>query len=180
MADMGIGLLGAPNVIIKRKFRFTFEMQTPAGLVPIWFVKVAARPKLDVEPTEIAFRNATTWIPGKAKWQPITVQYIDVPHASMGALYSWMANIYNFTQGGQSKQSEKCGWAGTAIIRMFDGCGTPLEMWELGSCWPESINFGDLAYESSEVATIDVSLRYSEATYTAFCGPNPSGSCCGC
>jgi len=79
--NMGIGPLGFRNLIFKRKFRFTFEVQGICGdssrSVPPHFVKVAARPNLSIEETEINFLNAKTWIPGKAAWETINVTYID-------------------------------------------------------------------------------------------------------
>jgi len=181
MAHMGIGLLGAPQIIIKRKFRFTIEIQTPVGLIPIWFVKIGARPQLQIEETEVNFRNAVTWIPGKARWQPISVTYYDVADGLLAPLYNWVASVYNFTQPAQLGMSEKCGWAGTVIIRMWDGCGSLLETWELGSAWPTAINFGDLDYANSEIATIELTIRYSEARMIGSCGtPTPAGICCGC
>ena len=54
---MGIGALVFNNTVFKRKFRFTFELQDLCGgaRVPKDFVKVAARPSLTVEETEINF-----------------------------------------------------------------------------------------------------------------------------
>jgi hypothetical protein len=57
MAQMGIGELGRPNVIIKRKFRFTVEFDTPAGFVERHFVKLASRPHLEIDETEINLRK---------------------------------------------------------------------------------------------------------------------------
>ena len=181
MVAMGIGQLGAPGIIIKRKFRFTIEIQAPSGLIPQHFVRLGARPQLDIEEQEINFLNAVTWIPGKARWQPLTVTYHDVADGQMAPLYNWVATVYNFMQPATLPMSEKCGWAGTVIIRMFDGCGTILETWNLFSAWPTSINFGDLDYADSDTSTIELTIRYSEARLLGGCRtPTPSGNCCGC
>lgn len=178
---MGIGALGAPNIIIKRKFRWTLAIATPCGNVPASFCKVAARPNLDIEETELNFLNATTWIPGKGKWQPISVTYIDVANAQMQGLYNWIATVYGFNDPINLPQSEKAGWAGTALLTMYDGCGSPLENWVLGSVWPQSVNFGDVDYQSSDVATIEMTLRYSEVFYQGICGVLAIQNCCrGC
>ncbi len=177
---MGIGVLGAPNIIIKRKFRWTLEIATPCGFIPKHFVKLAARPQLEIDETEINFLNATTWIPGKGKWQPLSITYIDVTDGSMQGLYNWIATVHNFTDPVNLSNSEKAGWNGVASLTMFDGCGTPLENWLLGSCFPQSINFGELDYASSDEATIELTLRYSEVRYQGLCGPSPSACCRGC
>lgn len=180
MVAMGIGDLGAPGVILKRKFRFTLEIATPCGNVPASFVKVAARPSLDIDETELNFLNGVTWIPGKGKWQPITVTYYDTNSNNMGGLLSWIATVYDFTDPINLKQSEKAGWNGTALLTMYDGCGGPMERWLLGSVWPQSVNFGDLDYGNSEEATIELTLKYSEVRYQGICGPSPSPCCQGC
>ena len=96
---MGIGQLGFNNLVFKRKFRFTWELFDICGglEVPKHFVKVASRPNLGIEETEINFLNAKTWIPGKAAWEQITVTYIDVATFEMAPLFNWLASVYNFT-----------------------------------------------------------------------------------
>lgn len=179
--QMGIGPLGQPNMIIKRKFRWTLAITTPCGNIPAYPCKNAARPNLEVEETEINFLNATTWVPGKAKWQPISVTYLDVASSDMQGLFNWIATVYNFQDSVNLQMSEKSGWNGTATLMMYDGCGTPLESWTLGSVFPQSINFGEVAYETNEFCTIDLTLRYSEVFYNGLCGVGQPRSCCtGC
>jgi len=179
--QMGIGPLGAPNIILKRKFRWTLAISTPCGQLPPYTCKTAARPNLDIEETEINFLNAVTWLPGKAKWQPITVTYYDVANQSLQGLFNWIATIYNFQDPVNLPMSEKSGWAGTALLGMYDCCGKPIEFWILGSVWPQSVNFGDLDYASAELCTVDLTIRYSEVQYLGICsGLDPQSCCRGC
>ena len=190
--NMGIGQLGEPNKIFKRKFRFTFSISIPCprrgkgqssgATIPEWFVKSVSRPQLDIEETELNFLNGVTWIPGKGKWQPMTVTYIDVADKLQQPLYNWLASIYDFSdESGKLKQTEKPGWDGTGTLRMFDGCGTLIETWTLLHMWPQSINFGDLDYANSEESTIELSLRYSDVRWEPKCKMRPASSCCeGC
>lgn len=178
--QMGIGKLGRPDIIIKRKFRWAIRFVTPLGEIPYHYVKLSARPQLDIEETEINFLNATTWIPAKGKWQPLSVTYIDTNAADMKPLYSWITSIHDFQDSVNLKNTEKSGWNSRAELEMYDGCGTLMEQWTLYSCWIQSINFGDLDYSSTEEATIELQIRYSEVNYKSFCGPNPSPVCAGC
>lgn len=184
---MGIGSLGFSNMIFKRKFRFTFELadicnKKGGASVPPDFVKIAARPSLTVEETEINHLNARTWIPGKGYWETITVTYIDVADDAIQPLFSWLASVYDFTNSYWLKQGSSANeYAGTAIIKMWDGCGDLLEKWELKNAWPTSVNFGDLDYANSEEATIELTLRYSDVEYTNVCPGMQIGPCCdGC
>jgi hypothetical protein len=179
---MGIGSVGDPKTIIKRKFRWTFEISAPCGDVPIHYVKVAARPKLQIDPTEINFLNATSWIAGKAKWEPISVTYIDVASKDMEGLFKWFLSIYNFNKSVDLPMSEASGYAATGNLVLYDGCGQPLERWLFSMMWPELIDFGTVEYASSDEMTIELSLRYSDVRYESLCGADLTDfDCCkGC
>ena len=199
--NMGMGKLGDGKIIHKRKFRWTFEViRTNGRNVPASFVKVAARPNLNIEETEINFLNAKRFLPGKGTWETITVTYYDIAGDASGTsnvgLWDWLASVYDYTGGGavagvsapefisnpDVKQSSRreC-YSGTGIIALYDGCGNALERWSLNDCWPQSINFGELDYSSSEEATIEVTIRYQGVTYKSFCDSGPSvPQCCGC
>ncbi len=188
MADrhnMGIGVVGLPDVKFKRKFRWTFEIlgfcANEKNVVPEHFVTVASRPNLSIEETEINFLNAKTWIPGKASWETISVTYLDVAHSEQRALWNWMATVYDFTDPVGLKQGERIDWNATGVLSMWDGCGSLLETWELQRVFPTEINFGDLDYTSSDIATIELTLRYSDVKYRSYCPDFQPESCCtGC
>jgi len=181
---MGIGELGESKRIIKRKFRYTCTFNTKLGPIPEHYVKVAARPQLEIDELELQFLNASTWIPGKGRWQPLNITYIDTTDERMKPLYDWVATVYDFqlyAGGVNLKQSEKQGWVSECIIRIFDGCGNELEKWELLNCFPQSINFGDLDYASNDECNIDLTIRYDRVKITSSCGgPEPTGLCIGC
>lgn len=184
MRNMGIGELGGEDLIFKRKFRWTFRFENICqGLkVPESFVKVAARPNLTIEETEINFLNAKTWIPGKASWETITLTYYDVADRANSNLWNWLASVYNFTNPVTLEMgANRNQYAGRGILVMYDGCGTPLERWQLDDAWPQAINFGELDYSSSEEATIELTLRYGQVRYQSLCPQfKPTPCCSGC
>jgi T4-like virus tail tube protein gp19 len=186
--NMGLGGLGSPNLVFKRKFRWTFEVTTSTNdIIPAYFVKMANRPTIEIGETEINFLNAKMFIPGKATWNTIEVTYYDIGNGGPGisALYNWLATVYNFTNptilSQSSKSSGPGGYGATGILNMYDGCGTPMETWTLNHMWPTNINFGELDYASSDEATIALTLRYSEANYVTLCGGGQiKPACAGC
>jgi len=181
---MGIGRLGFQNLIFKRKFRFTFELEDICGgrKVPKHFVKVAARPSISIEETQIDFLNARTWIPGKAQFETMSVTYLDVADTDMGPLFTWLASVYNFSDPVQLQMgSQRKDYTATAIIKIWDGCGTLMEIWTLKDVWPTAIDFGDLDYSSSDMMDIQLTLRYSNVTYESICPGFTFDPCCsGC
>lgn len=188
--DMGLGLLGGEEVVFKRKYRWTLEIETPCGTdIPEHFVKLASRPNLSIEETEINFLHGKRWLPGKGTWETITVTFYDVGNLGNGinGLYAWLATIYNFTDPVGLHQSSKRGngknsggYAGNAILRLYDGCGKTMESWYLADVWPNAINFGDLDYSSSEEVNVELTLRYSQVQYVPGCGGDFTPCCSGC
>lgn len=187
MINMGMGRLGDPGVIHKRKFRWTFEVDRGTrGRVPASFVKVAARPNLTVEETEINFLNAKRFIPGKGTFETMTITYYDVSITEGGTdnigLWNWLLDVYDFSDSVTLRQSSvrDC-YSGTGIVAMYDGCGNALEKWTLKDCWPTAIDFGELDYGVSDVSEIQITLRYGGVDYQSFCGNSPQKpACCGC
>lgn len=184
ITNMGLNKLGLPNIVFKRKYRWTFELQACNGKkIPEYFVKVAARPHLTIEETEINFLNAKSWIPGKAAWDTIEITYYDISSTNGDnnqALWSWIAGIYNFVGANPTyKQATKrADWAGSGTLRMYDGCGSVLEMWQLGNAFPVDVNWGDLDYSNNDLCDITLTLRYSEVSYINYCGGTPSPCSC--
>lgn len=167
---MGIGLLGAPTTNLLRQFRFLFGITFCNGQkVDPNFVKTAGRPDITVDDTELNFLNETIWIPGKAKWETITVTYYDVATDQKTKLLSWLATVYDFTSDTRKMASRVSDYAGTGHLVMLDGCGAPIEKWTLNNMFPTSIKFGELDYSQSEIASIELVLRYSAVTYKSLC-----------
>ena len=187
--EMGLGLLGDSDVVFRRKFRWTFEVVSPDAFktAPNW-VKVAARPNLTVEETDIHFLNGWMAIPGKGKWETITVTYYDT-NKGIENLFAWLTSVYDFnspnpqmniSQSSIPGNLRKQGYAADCSLQMYDGCGKSLEKWTLGRTWPQAVNFGELDYSSSEEQTIELTLRYAFVTLTRDCGGLKPGKCEGC
>lgn len=168
---MGLGPLGDPFVIHKRKFRFVMDLRfCTSRRVPGCFIKTASRPDLSIEETEINYLNGKTWIPGKAVWEPITVTYYDVSSNTHVELLGWIASIYDFTDPSCAHMnSNRISYTGTANLYLFDGCGNIMERWVFADMWPTSIKFGDLDMGSSDVCEIEMTMRYSNVSYTNYC-----------
>lgn len=194
MGVTNIGV-GDNNVIFKRKFRWTFEVESIGGCefrVPAHFCKLAARPNISIEETEINFLNDKTWIPGKAAWESITITYLDVggvglqDEGQLGVrgIYQWLAAVYDFTGQGQPRRgmsSKRAGYSGKGTLKLYDGCGNTMETWILEDCWPQAINFGDLDYSSSDTVDIELTIRYSKVKVTFDCPSDAFQPCCeGC
>lgn len=63
---------GDPRIPKKKFYSWTVNVGDPNDPLD-YDVKVAMRPMLNVEETEISLLNAKAWIPGKSNWEPITL-----------------------------------------------------------------------------------------------------------
>ncbi len=191
LLPMGLGAIGDGKVIFKRKFRWTFEIEycctsdTPRS-VAREFVKVGARPQVDIEEVEINYLNGKFWIPGKATWSEMNVTYYDVSGATnsgvnTSSILAWIATIYDFTDPVcLQMNSVPEQYEGVARLILWDGCGNPLEGWLLSHVWPKAVNWGDLDMASSEECTVELTLRYSSVRYQSYCPDVPLDKCpCG-
>jgi hypothetical protein len=183
---MGIGKLGSDTLILKRKYRWVCYINNCLGQeIPPYLVKIASRPDLTTEETELNFLNERIWIPGKSYWETITVTFIDAIDPSSGDsnvyLLNWLASIYDFTDPlCRWQSSRRKDYVGQLGLYLLDGCGNPLELWTIGDAWPTSIKFGELDYTSSDTVDIELTLRYSAVSYQILCPPGQTITPCGC
>jgi hypothetical protein len=185
---MGLGDLGSGRIIFKRKFRWTmciqYCMSGDTKTVAEEFVKVGARPSLEIEEQEINYLHGKMWIPGKATWQTISVTYYDVAGqtesgVNPSSIFGWIASIYDFIcdptnlyMGSRLEDYE-----GIAALYLYDGCGNAIEGWLLRHVWPTAINFGELDMSSSEECTVELTLRYSQVEYNNYCNDEAISKC---
>ena len=193
---MGLGPIGDPKVIFKRKNRWTFAIEgssnsaTPLK-IPDSYVKLSSKPKMSSEPIEVPFKNATLKIPGKYKFENITVTYYDVATFDAWYLNSWINLMNNqiteltrgIRAGDKWSQAEMNQWYSEGTLTMLDGCGQPLEAWYLHYLFPVSVDWGEVSYEDGGISEITLELAFSEISYEPLnsCVPNiKEFTCIGC
>lgn len=193
ICNMGMGGLAINTTIFKRKFRWGMKIKPNCGGKQIdeFMVKVAARPNLSLEETEINMKNGKMYIPGKATWESITVTLYDVVGKDdsvkngIGALYNWITSVYQFNVPDSLRKSLCMGsavidYAAEITLNLYNGCGVPLETWTIKDAWPQAVNFGDLDYSSSEEVTVELTIRYADVMYDPVCFQIQECSCTSC
>jgi len=174
--QMGLGTLGSKvkcpecdeefshcqHIVFKRKFRWVFEGETTKAKFEPLFVKVAARPQLEIEETEINFLASKTWVPGK-QWEKMTVTAWDVKQDF------WDTIMPLLVEEGKEPTPEQLG---TFKLGLYDGCGCLIESWMLEEATISGIRFGELDYSSSETCDIEFDVKYKKVTYKNECGQN--------
>lgn len=163
----GTGAAGAnvppANIETRRKHRWYFQTLGDAVQPDILVVlKTATRPKFTYEEAAMHHDQEVAWFAGKQSWDPIALEWYDAeqePDVSR-AMWDWLNKVTNMdaitveTPRSYKKQ---------ASLIMTMGSGEPSETWKLFNCWPKELDWKDLDYTSSDIATVAVSMRYDRA-----------------
>jgi phage tail-like protein len=157
------------DAILKRKFRWTFSIidvtnivDSAKGSINALPPNKANRPILEFREMEVQHLNEIIYYPAKPDWRPITLTLYDLK-TNKNPVFAWLKTIYNPETGTWNVDASL---KKNATLKMLDGCGNAVETWTLENAWPQTINFGELDMGSSDVALVEVTLRYDRAFIT--------------
>lgn len=140
----------------KRQNRFILRFPSSLGINE-WFVETTARPHIQIGATEIQFLNTSTWVAGRFNWQPIPVTFRDpIGPSAAQALMEWVRLHAESVTG---RMGYAAGYKKDIDLEMLDPTGVVVEKWILYGTFLVDVNFGTLAYNSENLATISASLR---------------------
>jgi hypothetical protein len=159
------------NVVFKRKFRWTIEATLPGGKIEPTFVKVNHRPNLNIEETEVKTEYGTTWVPGKAEWEALTITMWDMSETDQKNF--WPTALPSMVPDPAEYPAQDK--LGTFKLVLYDGCGVVMEEWELQDAFISAMRFEDTCSPCDPVG-VEFTIRYKNVKYTSNCGPN-CGKC---
>ena len=158
----------------KLQYRFrlileNFGVSTPRTELTKQVIDVT-RPSLTFDETILEVYNSRVYLAGKHTWDPLTINLRDDVNNSVTRLCGeQIQKQFDFFE--QSSASSGTDYKFTGRIEMLDGgngASTPnvLETFELYGAYVENVNYNTLAYQTSEPATITMSVRYDNAVQT--------------
>ena len=158
----------------KLQYRFrvileNFGVSTPRSEITKQVMDVT-RPNLTFDNVTLDVYNSRVYVAGKHTWEPITLTLRDDVNNSVSKLVGeQIQKQFDFFE--QSSAASGIDYKFTSRIEMLDGgngASTPgiLETWELYGSYVESVNYNTLAYNTSDPATITLSIRYDYAVQT--------------
>ncbi len=167
-----------------RKFRWLFQIEGVAGVAKALPPLKAGRPSLSFREQMVAHLTENIYYPVRPEWKPITltlyeIRTPDIP-AGRNPVMEWVQKLYDpspLTAGASSASGnwfpihqEGCGvgaqkscFKRNAILCLYDGCGKVIESWQFDNIWPKNIEWGELEMGTSDVVTVDLTLRYDRA-----------------
>ncbi len=158
---------------LKYRFRVTFENFGIAGADTVELTKQVVsfnRPQVTFEDLEIPIYNSRVKLAGKPNWSDTQVVLRDDAGGNISRLVGYqLQKQFDFMEqssaaaGGDYKFNLRC--------EMLDGGNGDntvqvLETWELVGAFIKDANYQDLSYASNEAATIQLAIRFDNATQT--------------
>ena len=141
----------------KMKNRYVMEIDN----IPSYLVKAANRPTIQFETVKLDHINVYRKIKGKGEWQDITITLYDpiVPSGAQ-AVMEWIRLGHESITGrdGYADFYKK-----DIDFYLLGPVGDKIEQWKLKGAFISQANFGDLSFDSNEVATIELTLSYDYA-----------------
>ncbi len=141
----------------KMKNRYVMEIDG----IPSYMVKAAARPSIQFENVVLDHINIKRKLQGKGEWQDITVTLYDpiVPSAAQ-AVMEWVRLGHESITG---RRGYADFYKKDITFYMLGPVGDKIEQWTIKGAFIQAANFGDLAFDSNEPATIELTLSYDYA-----------------
>lgn len=138
--------------LAKRRFVFAIEG------IDSFLIKSAKRPQFTTEEVPISWINSTRYVAGKTTFGELAVTLHDpiAPSASQQVM-EWIRLCFESVSG-------RAGYADfykrDIQIKMLDPVGTVVQLWDIKGAFLKSADYGDLAYEGSDITEIALSIRY--------------------
>lgn len=153
---------------LKYKYRFRVRVVNfgpiAGGLDFTQQVQSVSKPKLGYEPIDVHSYNSTAYYAGKHKWESIDISLKDDLTNNVAALvgHQVQKQLNHFEQ---TAFSAGINYKFVTIIETMDGGNdTVVETWTLEGCFLENVDYQQLDYAESGFQTIDLRIRYDNAT----------------
>jgi hypothetical protein len=149
----------------KRGFRFLVHINS----IPTWICKKCSKPEFTIKEVTHKYLNHSFYYPGTAEWSPLKLEMVDPvnPDASKTLQNIIRESGYHFPVDGNdtstlSKQRAVAA-LGQVLIQQIDADGKVNESWAVKNGWVSKISYGELSYDSDELVTVSLEIRYDYA-----------------
>ena len=136
--------------------RFYMEFPTDLNIEGIW-VTSAGAPEIDIHTIPIPFMNTEAYMSTNYKWNPITIEFLDViaPSSSM-KLMEWVRlHAESYT----GRMGYDFGMKKDLYMTRVDGVGVPVQNWIYSGCSITKANFGGGQYGDGELIKVKLDLQ---------------------
>ena len=141
----------------KRKFRWVLQVDG----IDAFVCKTASRPQQTFEETVVDFINTNRYLAGKMAYATMSISLNDpiAPSAAQKVM-EWVRDCYEVLTG---RMGYATMYKRDFALKLLDPQGAVVEHWDIRGAWLQDSNFGDLDYSSSDIAEIQLGVRYDVA-----------------
>lgn len=131
----------------------------------------ATRPTVQFDQIELPVYNSKVYLAGKHTWNPVNITLRDDVNNNVQKLVAeQLQKQFDFFE--QSAALAGIDYKFVQRIEILDGgngVNTPqvLETWELYGCYLTNVEYGAMAYSTSEAVTTTLTIQYDNAIQTA-------------
>jgi hypothetical protein len=128
------------------------------------------RPNVNFNPITVEVYNSKVYLQGKPEWQETTVNLRDDVTGAVSQLVGQQVQKqYDFLE--QASAATGINYKFQLIYDILDGgngASTPtiLESWQLDGCFLSQVDWGDMAYNSSDPVQIALNIKFDNAIQT--------------
>jgi hypothetical protein len=161
----GFGRAGILMPKVKNRFRvIMLQFGQPNAVAFTQQVMTVSRPNVTMAPQAVHSYNSVAYYPGKAEWETVSITVRDDQTNSVAALIGGqMQRQMNFFD--QTVQASAHDFKFNMFIDTLDGGNDViLENWLYEGCFLSAINYESFDYSSSDAMTIEMTVRFDNAT----------------
>lgn len=170
LSKFGVPINGARNGMLMPKIRHRFRVRVinfgpiSGGLELTQQVMSADRPQVQFNAAQIHSYNSRMYYAEKPEWQSINIEIRDDITNSVSKLVGHqLQKQMNFFE--QTSVAAGINYKFTTLLEILDGGNeATFETWTLEGCFLEQVNYQQLDYSSSDPVTIQMQVRYDNAT----------------
>lgn len=160
------------TVEVRRKYRWIWNFNPPAngpgrlGDIAV-LLQSAARPQVTHAEDIMHHNQEQVYFAGKSEWESIPLTWYDAQQSDNDVsriCWEWSNAVVNYvTTGNGPNVATPSDYKRRSFLRMRNGDGSTNEEWTLYNSWPQSVNWQDLDYTTSDLQKVEVTLRYDRA-----------------
>ncbi len=159
----GTGGEADSKVESNRKHRWRFTSISGALDKESVYLSSAQRPHVIVDEAIMHHDQEQVYFAGKHHWEPITLVFYDVYTGGANTsskIWEWFNKAVKVPSASADVPSA---YKKDSTLEMTKADGSVQETWKIYNSWAIDVNYNDLDYGNSEIATIDVSMKYDRA-----------------
>lgn len=151
---------------------FRFKLNFPNQAETLILAKKVSKPSFTVQETSHKWLNHTYYYPGRVEWNTVTCSFVDTTGDKFATkvMDIMKESGYEFATSNTAletmSKSKAAGKLGQVQIITLDAEGNAAETWTLNNVFIKDVKFGELDYESDDLTTVDIELRYDWAEIT--------------